>query len=376
MPAKIPGPAEIVDGGIQLLKESLPNNWQIQRIADDRVGDTSPDVVLNIAGPQSSARVVVEIKPNFKPRDVDAAVRQARLLSRVAGNIPVLVMSLWLSDRTRSLLTQAGINYLDLAGNLRFSSDYPTLFLFRESNVKGPKRTQGSPSLKGSKAGRLVRLLCDVQPPYGVNDLAAASRITAGYVSRLLDSLEADGFIERTTRGAVSRVDWQDLVRRRAESYAVFTSNRIERFVCPNGPAYALELAGAPQIAGQRIAVTGSFAAERVVSVAPPTLLILYTLSKRLPLIEMAGLLPAESGANVVIATPQDELLMELQWPAQTGLPASVPTVPASQIALDCLTGNGRMPQEGEAFLGWMGQNEDSWRLRHLEPVMRSPSSS
>ena len=37
-----------------------------------------------------------------------------------------------------------------------------------------------------------------------------------------------------------------------------------------------------------------------------------------------------------------------------------------SQIAVDCLTGNGRMPAEGEALLDWMLDNEGAWRLDSL----------
>jgi hypothetical protein len=38
----------------------------------------------------------------------------------------------------------------------------------------------------------------------------------------------------------------------------------------------------------------------------------------------------------------------------------------ASQVAVDCLTGNGRMPAEGEAIVRWMADNEDQGRLVSL----------
>ena len=37
-----------------------------------------------------------------------------------------------------------------------------------------------------------------------------------------------------------------------------------------------------------------------------------------------------------------------------------------SQAAADCLTGNGRMPAEGDALLQWMIENESLWRLDKL----------
>ena len=40
--------------------------------------------------------------------------------------------------------------------------------------------------------------------------------------------------------------------------------------------------------------------------------------------------------------------------------------VAPSQAAADCLTGNGRMPAEGDALLKWMMENESLWRLDTL----------
>lgn len=39
-----------------------------------------------------------------------------------------------------------------------------------------------------------------------------------------------------------------------------------------------------------------------------------------------------------------------------------VPIVGLSQLVLDCLSGPGRLPAEGEALLEWMTNHEDEWR--------------
>ena len=38
-----------------------------------------------------------------------------------------------------------------------------------------------------------------------------------------------------------------------------------------------------------------------------------------------------------------------------------------AQVAIDCLTGFGRMPSEGEALIKWMQSNESQWRLTALK---------
>jgi hypothetical protein len=37
---------------------------------------------------------------------------------------------------------------------------------------------------------------------------------------------------------------------------------------------------------------------------------------------------------------------------------------------MDCLTGNGRMPSEGEALLTWMMENEPVWRAPALAEAL------
>jgi hypothetical protein len=356
---------QIIDQGIALLSETLPSNWTVARLQDGKDDTNRADAILSL-GPtnQGTVRVVIEAKTSFTPKDVDAAVGRARLLQRVAGELPILVMAPWLSERSRQMLIQAGLNYLDLAGNMRLASTYPPLFIYRDPAAKPPKSAQSMLSLKGRKAGRLVRLMVDVAPPYSVLELAKAADVTAGYISRLLEMLDREAIVERNPRGGVERVNWRELLKRRAEVYGVFTSNTVERFVCPNGPAYALELAG--DLPDPDLALSGSFAAERVLSVAPPALLVLYVRMPPKRLIQAAGLVPAREGANVVLATPYDPIVMELRWPLAQAIPSRVQVVAASQIALDCLTGNGRMPQEGEAFMEWMGLNEGQWRFPGL----------
>ena len=47
-----------------------------------------------------------------------------------------------------------------------------------------------------------------------------------------------------------------------------------------------------------------------------------------------------------------------------------------SQIAVDCLTGNGRMPAEGEALLTWMQHEEAAWRLSSLSELESAEENS
>ncbi len=64
-----------------------------------------------------------------------------------------------------------------------------------------------------------------------------------------------------------------------------------------------------------------------------------------------------ETGGNVVVAEPFDEVVFDRTWTRD-----GVTFCSASQVAADLLTGPGRAPAEGEALIEWMKANEDAWR--------------
>jgi hypothetical protein len=164
-------------------------------------------------------------------------------------------------------------------------------------------------------------------------------------------------------------VDLPRLLRRWTEAYDVFKTNQAATFLAPRGAGQALE--GMKDVASrERLAITGSFAAVRLAPVAAPALLIAYTddvggVSREL------GLLPADEGSNVMLLRPYDSVVWDRNEFAD-GLRYVAP----SQVAIDCLTGNGRMPAEGEALIEWMVANESKWRLESLASLSPSEETS
>jgi hypothetical protein len=102
--------------------------------------------------------------------------------------------------------------------------------------------------------------------------------------------------------------------------------------------------------------VSGSWAANLLAPIAPARLLLCFAdevpaLAKRLDLRQV------ETGMNVILAQPFDPVVAE-RTSKRDGLTIAAP----SQIAADLLTSPGRGPNEAEALIEWMGQNEDAWR--------------
>jgi hypothetical protein len=363
------GPSELLEAARETLGRRLPPEWSVEKAA--MAGDSAErDLVIKSPHMAAQAPLLVEARMNFAPRDVQALLGGlVPRLRRQAGETPILLVAPYLSPRTRDLLTAQDINYLDLTGNIRVAIRYPPLFIDVQGAQGDPRKTSGGRGIRGAKAGAVVRVLADFLPPYSGAQIAQAARVNEGYVSRILESLEDDGLIERPPRGPVIDVDWAGLLRRRAQALNLFRSTGTFRFVAREGPRRVLE--GLRRIENQQsLVVTGSFAAERIAPIVAPATLVLYSKNPRL-LSERLDLMPVESGADVVMIRPDNNVVFDrakreggLRWAA------------ASQVVIDCLSGSGRMPSDGEALLGWMRVNEDEWRNRRIRKNVPQDTST
>lgn len=355
---------ELPGAAISWLRQRLPQTWTVEPItrSDIPAGSFRPGAVLDVRGPSGVyTNIVVEAKRSLGPRDVGRLFGSVgQLLRQLSPNTPILVVAPWLSQATRQRLEAEGINYLDLTGNSLVRLDNPTLFIQTTGAARDPSPPpRGKAQVRGPKAGRLIRLLADVRPPYGVRDIAKAARLNPGYVSRLLDTLDGEALVDRSRRGAVESVDVPGALRRWAATYDLFKSNPTSTFIARTGLGPTASRLNEPDLPG-RLVVTGSFAAVRRAPVAAPALLCVYCDDPAGVAVAL-DLLPATTGANVALLKPFDAVVWD-----RTEQPEGVTYAAPSQLAVDCLAGNGRMPSEGEALLAWMTANEAQWRRPSL----------
>lgn len=361
----------LVDGAVAWLNDSLPSGWAAERSTWQIVGPNGPaptviDPVINLRGSNTTATFIVEARQAVSPRDVERLMAGLSRMLRTLARVSVLVVAPWLSARTQEVLRAEEINYIDLTGNAWMRSEQPVIFIRTVGATRNPEPAHREPTrLRGAKAGRLVRALIDVQPPYGVRDLAQATGLNPGYVSRLLDALDREALVDRSNRGEVTAVDYQALLLRWTETYQVFTSNKVSRFIAPEGASQALTRLRSLETSVP-FALTGSFAAVRRAPVAAPALLAAYV-DEQAVLVDALNLLPADEGANVVLLRPYDSAV----W-ARLELDDGLTYAAPSQVVADCLTGTGRMPAEGQALLSWMSENETEWRAAALHSVTES----
>jgi len=313
----------------------------------------------------TSATMAVEAKRSLSPREVDEVFVTFARLKKPDGQAPGLVVAPWLSQRAQNLLVADSINYLDLTGNVFLKLEKPAILVKVAGAERQPQRPpRAQVRARGRKARRLIRFLSDVCPPYGVKEIAAATDLNPGYVSSLLNTLDSEALVDRSRRGTVEAVDYEALLRRWAEDYDLLKANEARTFIAPSGAPASLSRLADLASSGSRFAVTGSFGAVRLAPVAAPALLAIYT-DDADSIASSLALLPADEGANVALLRPFDSVVYD-RATQEDGLTYVAP----SQAVVDCLTGNGRMPAEGEALLAWMKQNESLWRFPSLESFL------
>jgi DNA-binding transcriptional ArsR family regulator len=356
-------PEMLLEQAVQVLQGLLPPQWTVEGRQGGSPSDPLEECIV-VKGPDNSDReILVDARPRTTPAELHTAYTTplARRMRRDIDS-PILVISSYLSPRSREVLEEAGINYLDLTGNARIAIDDPGLSVRTEGARREPTpRRRPERGISGPAAGRIIRALADFTPPYSVTQVADLAGVSAGYASRTLQALEREALIRRDRRGTVDEVDWPAMLRRRGNAVALFDRRRTTTYIARGGVERTLEALS--QLDDQYYAVTGSFAAARIKAITAPVGLAVYSPTPEAFEVVL-NLLPAEQGADVRLVRPADDGVF-----ARTSTSDGIRWVAPSQIVLDCLGGTGRMPNEGEAVLEWMTENEGAWRIASRGPA-------
>jgi hypothetical protein len=337
----------------EVLRARLPQGWQTDfKLHASPTGDASADAHLDVRGPDGrAATLAIHSKRTLQPRGViDLRAR----LQDAGADEPVLVIAPYLSPAVRQRLAQLGMGFLDLTGNIRLALTSPALFIdARGADVDPDRKERPSRSLRGGKAGRVVRMLIDRKEPPGVRELAETAGVNAGYVSRVMALLDRQALIERKGRGRIVSVDWPRLLERWAQDAPLMSRGKQTICLDPRGiSATTSRLAES----GLRYAVTGSLAVSGIAPVAAARLLVVYvdSANEAVPALDLRI---TERGANVMLIEPGDDGVYE-----GSSLKDRLRVVAVSQAAADLLTSPGRGPAEADALISWMKANEEAWR--------------
>ncbi|MFO0722867.1 MAG: hypothetical protein U1E65_03715 [Myxococcota bacterium] len=338
----------LIRKGLRELERRLPPRWSVV----DASGTAIHDAVAQIRAPDRRvASLLITARARLDPKAVSHLADTSR---RTASAEVALIVAPYLSASTRARLRDEEVAYLDLTGNIRIVIAEPGLFIEAQGASEDPNREERPPrSLRGPKAGRIVRALVDRKEAPGVRELAALTKIDAGYVSRVLRFLDLEALITRVGHGRIQSVDWPALLRRWAQEAPLESRGEMKTYLDPRGPsALVNRLANSDE----KYVVTGSIAAAAFAPVAPTRLAAIWIRDADQAATRL-GLRFTEAGANVLLVEPNDHDVFA-RAEERNGVWYASP----SQIAVDLLTSPGRGPAEGEELIDWMMKHEEKWR--------------
>ncbi len=334
----------------------LPATWQVKQYPGKKVGGRRIDAIVELIGPNGfPSPFAAEVKSSgvLPTATILATLRD---LATQTGQ-DVLFVSDFIGPTLRQTLVQSGFSYADPTGWVRITADDPLILLTSEGAQRAPKQRNDSAvrRLNGVAAGRTIRALATSDLPIGVRDLARIAGVSPGSVSKLLETLAAEGVVDRNERGAVIGVQRRDLIQRWTRDYSFAKSNtQVGYFIAPRG----LDRLAKDLQTQSGVAVTGSGAARQllpksIISVVPLRLQALYS-SNPTKLANELGLIPAETtNANVMIAVPQD-----LEILPTTG----VTLAPLPLVLADLITLPGRGDSESEQLLDSLAKSDGRWK--------------
>jgi len=349
--------AEILRTCADLLKDRLPDAWLVN-VAPQV--DSESTAVLTVTTPfGQNVEYVVEVKSLLVPRDVPAVdERLQKAADSRSGCVQKAVISRYLTPSIRKALADKDVSFIDVTGNMLVRSPQPALFVRDRGEDKDPGRARGRPraNLKGEPAARIVRTLVDVRGPWSARKLVETSGASTGATYRVLEFLQEEDLVEKTSQGYVVK-DWPSLLRRWSQDYGFLSDNRTFTYLEPRGVDALLRKAADSQYA--QYAVTSSIAARRWTN--PDTLLAraaMIYVDDATKAADEWGLKATDKGTNVILAEPKYDVVFRGAVVTDQG---NVIVAPA-QAAIDLLTGPGRNPSEGDELISWMETHEDAWR--------------
>jgi hypothetical protein len=180
---------------------------------------SSHDGGVDLVVEDGPVRLAVEIKGSGSSATVGAAIAAARSAAAQLGKrvLPVIAVP-FMGDVGKKLCAEAGVSWFDLSGNAHIVAPGLRILIEGKPNLfvqRGRPSTAFAP-----KSSRITRqLLLDPRKFWRQQDLARAARLDDGFTSRIVQRLEHDRLIERTTESLLHVRDANLLLDAWSETY-------------------------------------------------------------------------------------------------------------------------------------------------------------
>ena len=174
---------------------------------DDVLVRSAPSLEADLVVSAVGQTFVIEFKMSAGAALVLSTAQRLREQARkIKGSaVPLLVVQ-FMGEVGRRVCLEAGVSWLDLSGNAHIIAPGLRVIVSGQPNRF---RVVGRPrNLFAPKSSRIVRwLLIHPDTPFSQREIARATDMDEGFVSRLVSRLEQEGFLIRLPNGGVKPKD-------------------------------------------------------------------------------------------------------------------------------------------------------------------------
>lgn len=349
---------KLLDAGEACLRKLLDSASGFQldsSMSGAQAGAQGVDAVWLLRSGSDEARLLIEAKTNIWPRDVGPVSARLEAAAAALNADGCVLVAPRVTERTRDLLQRAGVDYIDLRGQVRLVIPGRLLIVARGGKqAPGAKQTAGVYGLNRGdrimnpfrgKACRIVRaLLAEPRRWWGVTELAEQVDVSAGLSVKTLKTLQRDVYVRRDSDRRVALADGEALLRRWA-TIADGAFRNAERFVSrlPNPDELTRQLSNRLESLGVRYAVSRLAAARFIEPYAPARVVDIYVDRDPGDLAAALDLLPVDRGESVRLVKPDDAGVFQFSSGRDT-----VNCVNPVQLFVDLSNGRGREPDVAE----------------------------
>lgn len=315
---------------------------QIDRI-EQYEGDSGMDFQVWVRAQGQPRLLLAQVKNNGQPRLAHLAVYE--LKNRLGNKLDAygIFIAPYISPDAGKICEEAGIGYLDLAGNCLLS--FETIYI-RQTGAPNPKvQKRDLRSLYSPKAERILRaMLNEPRRTWKVAELAQAVDVSLGQVANVKKLLADREWLGVNNTGMYLSEpgalldDWS-----KAYNY---NRNQIYEFYSLTEPAKTeARLAEACERLCIRYALTSFSGAIRIAPMVRYNRAVAYVQGDLSVIAAEAGIKPVDSGPNVILLTPYDEGVFYAAEPI-----GGIMTATPVQVYLDVISSRARGQEAADAI--------------------------
>lgn len=275
-------------------------------IPDGTLGRRRYDLVLHIQVGDLRRELVCEVKSLGEPRYLYQPISALRASTAGRGGVSPAVIAPYISDEGRTLCRDAGINYMDLAGNifLRFDD-----VLIDKTTANKPRRDRdgGAYDIFAPVSSRVLRVLLErPHQAWKFASLSQESGVSLRTAYRVVTTLAEKGYVDKK-RGAITLSKPGELLDLWSENYrlglsTVRTYYSLERTF----RAFATQVNDFARVDRFSYAFTLHAGASLVAPFVRFTDVHFYLEGDINRLVEALDLRPVEAGGAIHILEPYD----------------------------------------------------------------------